>query len=85
MDRVAVRTRQRHTAIQALLDQGRTIKQITAELQVSRNTVRRFARATDPGWVMGSTLVPPGGSCGGGSGWGCVVRWPEAVRGVVGR
>jgi len=47
-DRVAVRTRQRHAAVHALLAQGRTIKQIARELDLSRNTVRRFARAADP-------------------------------------
>lgn len=49
---VAVRTRQRHAAVHALLDQGRTIMQIADELQLSRNTVRRFARAADPGLLL---------------------------------
>ncbi|MGI5418575.1 ISL3 family transposase [Actinomadura luteofluorescens] len=51
-DRVAARTRQRHAAVHALLDQGRTIMQIANELQLSRNTVRRFARAADPGLLL---------------------------------
>lgn len=51
-DRVAVRTRQRHAAVHALLDQGRTIMQIADELQLSRNTVRRFARAADPDLLL---------------------------------
>ncbi|GAA4384073.1 hypothetical protein GCM10023088_51990 [Actinomadura verrucosospora] len=51
-DRVAVRTRQRHTAVHALLTQGRTIMQIADELQLSRNTIRRFARAADPDLLL---------------------------------
>ncbi|TDC17841.1 ISL3 family transposase [Actinomadura bangladeshensis] len=47
-DRVAARTRQRHAAVHALIDQGRSRQQIARELGLSRNTVRRFARAADP-------------------------------------
>ncbi|MFA1551971.1 ISL3 family transposase [Actinomadura chokoriensis] len=51
-DRVAVRTRQRHAAVHALLAQDLTIPQIADELQLSRNTVRRFARTADPGQLL---------------------------------
>ncbi|MEV5829755.1 transposase [Spirillospora sp. NPDC052242] len=51
-DRVAVRTRQRHAAVHDLLAQGGTIMRIADELQLSRNTVRRFARAADPDLLL---------------------------------
>jgi transposase len=44
-DRVARRTRERHTAIHALLADGHGIRTIARELHLSRNTVRRFAHA----------------------------------------
>jgi transposase len=47
-DRIAVRTRSRHAEVRRLLDAGRSIGAIAAELGLSRNTVRRFARAADP-------------------------------------
>ncbi|MEU8800059.1 ISL3 family transposase [Spirillospora sp. NPDC048819] len=47
-DRVAVRTRERHAAVHTLIDQGRSHLQIACELELSRNTVRRFARTDDP-------------------------------------
>jgi transposase len=47
-DRVAVRTRERHAAIHALIAQGRGLKAIARELRLGRNTVRRFARAASP-------------------------------------
>ncbi|MFE7839172.1 ISL3 family transposase [Streptomyces sp. NPDC057474] len=44
--RCADRTRERHRAVHALLDQGRAQREIARELGLARNTVRRFARAT---------------------------------------
>jgi transposase len=46
-DRVAVRTRARHAGVHRLLA-GRSHSEIAAELGISRNTVRRFARAAGP-------------------------------------
>jgi transposase len=44
--RLAERTRERHAAIHALLAQHVSLREVAVELGVSRNTVRRFARAT---------------------------------------
>jgi transposase len=46
---LATRTAERHAAVHALLDQGKTIAQICRELGLARGTVRRFARAAGPG------------------------------------
>jgi transposase len=46
--RVAERTRQRHAAIHDLLAQGRSARAIATQLSLARNTVRRFARVSDP-------------------------------------
>ncbi|NYE45484.1 transposase [Spinactinospora alkalitolerans] len=42
---LAERTRRRHRQVHNLLAQGRTITEIVGELDLARNTVRRFARA----------------------------------------
>jgi transposase-like protein len=42
---LTVRTRQRHQRVHELLDQGLTIREICRQLELSRGTVRRFARA----------------------------------------
>ena len=46
--RIAGRTRSRHAAVHQLLAGGHSIGAIAAEVGLSRNTVRRFARATSP-------------------------------------
>jgi transposase len=46
--RVASRTRSRHADVHRLLVEGRSQAQITEETGLSRNTVRRFARAASP-------------------------------------
>lgn len=45
-DRWAIRARERHAAVHALLAEGTSIRAIGAQLGLSRGTVRRFARAT---------------------------------------
>jgi transposase len=42
----AVRTRERHAAIQELAERGMTISAISQQLNLDRKTVRKFARAT---------------------------------------
>jgi len=46
--RIADRTRARHGSVHQMLAGGRSIREIAAELGLSRNTVRRFARASSP-------------------------------------
>ena len=46
--RIAERTRARHAEVHRLLTEGRTLTEIAARLGLSRNTVRRFARAASP-------------------------------------
>ena len=46
--RIADRTRNRHADVHRMLAGGRSVREITAELGLSRNTVRRFARAGSP-------------------------------------
>ena len=46
--RVASRTRARHAEVHRLLAEGRSLAQAAQELGLSRNTVRRFARAASP-------------------------------------
>lgn len=53
-DRFAVRTRQRHAAIWQLLDQGLSVRAISSELGLARNTACRFARASDPEELLAS-------------------------------
>jgi len=50
--RLAARIRQRHAAVHALLAQGRGARQIAAQLQLARGTVRRYARAATPELMM---------------------------------
>lgn len=52
-DRVATRTRERHTAVHALVEQGMGIRTIAGRLGLARGTVRRFARATTPDDLLG--------------------------------
>jgi transposase len=47
-DGIAIRTRERHAAVHALLDQGQGLREIARLLSLGRNTVRRFARAANP-------------------------------------
>lgn len=47
-DRTARRTRDRHRQIHDLLNQDVSLRSIATQLHLSRGTVRRFARATDP-------------------------------------
>jgi transposase len=46
--RIAERTRARHAEIHQMLAEERSFRDIAAALGLSRNTVRRFARAADP-------------------------------------
>lgn len=47
-DRTARRTRDRHQRVHDLLNQGVSLRSIATQLRLSRGTVRRFARATEP-------------------------------------
>jgi transposase len=46
--RLPERTHRRHAAVHDLIAQGHSLRTIARELGISRNTVRRFARAGDP-------------------------------------
>ena len=50
--RIAGRTWQRHAAVYQRLAEGQRLSVIAAELGLARNTVRRFARAADPGELL---------------------------------
>ncbi|MEU6408229.1 helix-turn-helix domain-containing protein [Microbispora sp. NPDC046933] len=45
---MAVRARERHAVVHALLKQGHGVREIARRLNLGRNTVRRFARAGNP-------------------------------------
>jgi transposase len=49
---LAARIRERHGAVHELVAAGCTIKQIAARLDLARNTVRRYARASTPEALM---------------------------------
>ena len=55
---IAARTRRRHAEVHRLLADGRSQAAIAAELGLSRNTVRRFARAADPGELLVRDWAP---------------------------
>lgn len=44
-NRLVTRTIERHAAVHALLDAGRTLATVSRELRLGPHTVRRFARA----------------------------------------
>lgn len=50
--RLAARLRERHAEVHALLERGRSQRQIAADLHLARNTVRRYARATSAQELM---------------------------------
>lgn len=52
------RTRRRHAEVHRLLAACRTMAAIAAELGLSRNTVRRFAHAADPGELLVRDWTP---------------------------
>jgi hypothetical protein len=51
-DRIATRTRERHATVHALIEQGQGPREIARLLSLSRNTVRRIARAASPGDLL---------------------------------
>ena len=55
---IAGRTRRRHADVHRLLADGRSQAAIATELGLSRNTVRRFARAADPGELLVRDWAP---------------------------
>jgi transposase len=59
--RLAVRARERHTAVHDLLAEGRTHTQICAMLGLSPKTVRKFIRAATPGQVTAGPRPPSSG------------------------
>jgi transposase len=59
--RLAVRARERHTAVHGLLTEGRTHTQICAMLGLSPKTVRKFIRAATPEQVTAGPRPPSSG------------------------
>jgi DNA-directed RNA polymerase subunit N (RpoN/RPB10) len=57
---IAGRTRRRHADVHRLLAAGRSQAAIATELGLSRNTVRRFARAAGPGELLVRDWAPCG-------------------------
>ncbi len=53
--RIVARTEERHAAIRQRLDLGQNLTTIARELGLSRATVRRFARAGDPGELLAAS------------------------------
>ncbi|MGI8335164.1 ISL3 family transposase [Actinomadura scrupuli] len=53
--RLAERTRDRHAAVHQLIAEGQDLRAIARELQMARNTVRRFARASSPEELLVNT------------------------------
>jgi transposase len=53
LTRLAARTIERHAAVHALLDAGRSISAISRDLRLDRYTVRRFARAATAADLLG--------------------------------
>ncbi len=49
---LAARIRDRHASVHALLQKDHGVKQIAAELDLARNTVRRYARTPEPEALM---------------------------------
>lgn len=62
--RRADNTRRRHAAVHALLAQGLSIRAIMATLQISRGTVRKYARAPTPEQLLGANPSSGAGKLG---------------------
>ena len=55
---IAERTRRRHADVHQLPSAGHSMAAVAAGLSLSRNTVRRFARAADPGELLVRDWAP---------------------------
>jgi transposase len=62
--RRADNTRHRHAAVHALLAEGLSIRVIMARLQMSRGTVRKYARASTPEQLLGANPSSGAGKLG---------------------